>query len=543
MYLRLREDGPEFPIGHDLLLSLADALNLKNGYPALTTALLELGIPSLNKELIDKVELNTEQMDRLWDSGDLETRRTLLYEREFIRKLTDNQAQDILAADDIPMLRQLARWCELLEGDLSGQRLSPAMRDRLWLHLRRHADRRILEELADNNHLPDAIAIPVDERLRLGLPIDNAAFRALRQDEIPALFQAPLSTLMKLAEHTENIRDPDVYRTVLERLAGHPDPAVRLALAEYTTDADILTTLAADPDPDIRAKAEARHPCHSRGPDGVKEKVMMYLRLREDGPEFPIGYGLLLSLAGTLRRRNRYPELTTALLELGIPSLTEKLLNMLRMETEQRDRLWDSGNLETRRALLDNTDFIRELTDNQAQDILAADDIPMLRQLARWCELLEGDLSGQRLSPAMRDRLWLHLRRHADRRILEELADNNHLPDAIAIPVDERLRLGLPIDNAAFRALRQDEIPALFQAPLSTLMKLAEHTENIRDPDVYRTVLERLAAHPDPAVRLALAEHTTDADILTTLAADPDPGIRATAEVRLAHLCEDETED
>lgn len=46
---------------------------------------------------------------------------------------------------------------------------------------------------------------------------------------------------------------------------------------------------------------------------------MMYLRLHENGPEFPIGHDLLLGLARALKRRTSYPDLVTALLELRIP--------------------------------------------------------------------------------------------------------------------------------------------------------------------------------------------------------------------------------
>ena len=55
----------------------------------------------------------------------------------------------------------------------------------------------------------------------------------------------------------------------------------------------------------------------------TKENDMMYLRLHENGPEFPIGHDLLLGLAGALRRGDGYPDLVTALLELHIPSLTK----------------------------------------------------------------------------------------------------------------------------------------------------------------------------------------------------------------------------
>lgn len=278
----------------------------------------------------------------------------------------------------------------------------------------------------------------------------------------------------------------------------------------------------------------------------TKENDMMYLRLHENGPEFPIGHDLLLGLAGALRRGDGYPDLVTALLELHIPSLTKKLLDVLSLETEQMDRLWDSADLGVRRALLEEMDFISNLTDKQAEDIIEADDIAMLRHLAHWIELLEGDLSGQRMSPAKRDALWLHLRQHPDMRIREALAANSDLPDAIAIPVDERLRLDLDLNGNALQDLRLDEIPALLQAPVSDLIDLAMKAENIRNQEVRHAVLEALAAFPDPAVRMELAEYTTeDAAILTKLAVDDDPGVRAAAEENLEELrrCEEEVDE
>ena len=271
---------------------------------------------------------------------------------------------------------------------------------------------------------------------------------------------------------------------------------------------------------------------------------MMYLRLHENGPEFPIGHDLLLRLVRGLRRRGSYPELVTALLELHIPSLTIELLDGFALETEHRDRLWASGDLEVRRALVDDMDFIRNLTDEQAEDIIKADDVFMLCRLARWIELLEGDLSEQRMSPARRDALWLHLRRHPDIRVLQALAANSALPDAIAIPLSERLRLGLDLNYSAFRSLRLDELPALLQASSSDLIALARNAENIPNQEVRHAVLEALLSFPDPAVRMELAESTTkDTAILTRLLADTDPGVRAAARENLEELRRDEEED
>lgn len=276
----------------------------------------------------------------------------------------------------------------------------------------------------------------------------------------------------------------------------------------------------------------------------TKENDMMYLRLHENGPEFPIGHDLLLGLARALGRRGGYPDLVSALLELHIPSLAIELLDGSALETEHRDRLWASGDLEVRRALVDGMDFIRNLTDKQAEDIIEADDVFMLRRLAHWIELLEGDLSEQRMSPARRDALWLHLRQHPDMRVLQALAANSALPDAIAIPVGERLRLGLTLNSSAFRSLRLDEIPALLTVSTSALINLARHVEDIPNQEVRHAVLEALLSFPDPAVRMELAGYTTeDAAILTRLLADTDPGVRAAARENLEELRRIEEEE
>lgn len=208
------------------------------------------------------------------------------------------------------------------------------------------------------------------------------------------------------------------------------------------------------------------------------------------------------------------------------------------------DHLWESGDQNIRRALLSERVFIRDLTDKQAEDIIEDDDIVMLCHLVYWIELLEGDLSEQRLSPAKRDALWLYLRQHPDMRIRDSLADNPDLPSAIAIPVSERLRLGLDLNYSAFRSLRLDELPALLQASSSDLIDLARKVEDIPNQEVRHAVLEVLLSFPDPVVRMELAEHTTkDTAILTRLLADTDPGVRAAARENLEELRRDEEEE
>ena len=261
MYLRLHENGPEFAIGHDLLLGLARALGKRGGYPDLVTALLELHIPSLSTALLNGSGLETEHMDRIWESGDLGVRRVLANDDKFIRKLTDRQAEDIIETDDVFMLRHLACRIESLEDedDLSEYRISPAKRDALLLHLRQHPDMRIRESLANNEDLSDAMTISVSERLRLGLDLNYSVCQELRMDELPAILQLSSSELSDLAIVADMICDQEVRHAVMEALASFPDPAVRMKLAESTTEnAAILAKLAADQDPGVSAAARKK---------------------------------------------------------------------------------------------------------------------------------------------------------------------------------------------------------------------------------------------------------------------------------------------
>ena len=261
MYLRLHENGPEFAIGHDLLLGLARALGKRGGYPDLVTALLELHIPSLSTALLNGSGLETEHMDRIWESGDLGVRRVLANDDKFIRKLTDRQAEDIIETDDVFMLRHLACRIESLEDedDLSEYRISPAKRNALLLHLRQHPDMRIRESLANNEDLSDAMTISVSERLRLGLDLNYSVCQELRMDELPAMLQLSSSELSDLAIVADMICDQEVRHAVMEALASFPDPAVRMKLAESTTEnAAILAKLAADQDPGVSAAARKK---------------------------------------------------------------------------------------------------------------------------------------------------------------------------------------------------------------------------------------------------------------------------------------------
>ena len=204
-------------------------------------------------------------MDSLWRSGGLEVRRALLGQGRFIQQLNAEQAQDILEADDIPILWQLALG--MREEARSLLPSADSIFDRLWRHLREHPDMRVREALARNPHVSPDYAFSVSERFRQDLPFCTTAFSRLQQSDLGMLFKSAHTLLLQLSREIGGIENPSVRKNVIRYLARHPDPLVRHALAGHggiglrlSEDRQLFHTVLMDlsEDPDLRVCAAAR---------------------------------------------------------------------------------------------------------------------------------------------------------------------------------------------------------------------------------------------------------------------------------------------
>lgn len=264
---------------------------------------------------------------------------------------------------------------------------------------------------------------------------------------------------------------------------------------------------------------------------------MATIRLIEGGKEFPIPHSMLKKLASECSEGPHGRELGRALLGLGIPSITEELLREDFLTAEDRDAIWASGDLDLRRQLLRDPDFLTRLTDAQAAEIVEQDDVEMLKVLGGWVErLYPGRDGGLRISGAAADRLIGHIRNHENASVRAELAENSFTPARFYPPLSEYLRNGYDMRSYPFAGLCAEDV-ALFQGQSRDVLEaLAREVENIEDREARKAVIALLAVHPDPEVRLALAENE-DAPRLAQelLAADPDPVIAGLAAERLAN--------
>ena len=262
---------------------------------------------------------------------------------------------------------------------------------------------------------------------------------------------------------------------------------------------------------------------------------MATIRFTEGGREFPIPHSMLKDMAGSCPDGPLGRELGRALLALGIPSVTEELIHKDFLTPEDRDAIWATGDLDLRRRLLRDNDFLSRLTDAQAQEILEQDDVEMLKAVAEWAEhLYPGADGGVRISGAAADRLMEHIRGHENLSVRAALAENSFTPPRFYPPLAEYIRNGYDMRGYPFAGLGVEEVALLKGRSRDLLEALAYHVDDIEDREARKAAVALLAAHPDPEVRLALAENSDAPRLaLELLAGDADPEIAALAGEKL----------
>lgn len=271
--ISLNIQGKEIPLPFSLLLKIAESCPDDAAGEELGNALFELGIPSISEGLVGKDFLSLEQQDALWESGDVDLRRALLGTEKFVSRLSDAQAREIIALDDVQMLENLGGWIEALDfeeddddedDDDEGEaaRLSAELAHMLVKHIRNHENVRVRAALAENWGAPANFMPPFSEYVRYvreGYDINPKSLKTITVEDVQAISQGSRDLLTELATYVEDIGDARARKAAVAMLSGHPDPEVRLALVRnLEAPRQAFKLLAKDDEPEISALARER---------------------------------------------------------------------------------------------------------------------------------------------------------------------------------------------------------------------------------------------------------------------------------------------
>lgn len=246
--------------------------------------------------------------------------------------------------------------------------------------------------------------------------------------------------------------------------------------------------------------------------------------------EFPLNYKLLQIIARMLPQEAHYAPLAKAILTLNVPSITSELISNEILEPSDLDAIWGTGDLELRRALLDESAFLEHLTDAQADEIIGANDHYMLMSVAENADMLLNGDETARLSSKKGKELLKFLSDHADLSVRNAILENEQLEAKWKLPLKEMLENNYQLTVDQLATLTEKDIENLMKTTRDNLVLTAEYVEKIKNKQARQKIAELLAAHPDPKIRLTLAANwEAPQKTLEKLATDADEDVSAKA--------------
>lgn len=260
MNVQLIVNGRTFPVHYQLLLTIVENIPSGAHYREVARALLALGVPSITANLIKSSAewLSRQDLDELWAAGDPDIRRSLMAKPEFVKCLTDAQAQDIIHADDPVMLKSVAEMAILLYPAKAAEpemRLSGAMADALLEHIANSRRPELCQILANSCGTPLTARPAFRKCMESGCDPEKV-FSTIQPEDVGLLDGASMESLRHIASDVERIDSQEAQTRVMELLRTYSDPSVRLALARNRqAPRAALELLLEDAEPDVRLSA------------------------------------------------------------------------------------------------------------------------------------------------------------------------------------------------------------------------------------------------------------------------------------------------
>ena len=271
------------------------------------------------------------------------------------------------------------------------------------------------------------------------------------------------------------------------------------------------------------------------------------LQIKENGKFHEVNYKFLQVLAENLPEDHIYDEIANDLLSLEIPSITEALIHRESITIEQYDAIWEKGTIDIKREMAKEKNFLSNLTDAQAQDIINCNDSRILIYVAfrtryLYPKKMRHGRTGERLSGAMADTLLSYIANHKDPSVQQALFENDSTPLKFIPSLQTMINSG--IYHVQRETLTFEDLPYISKLPRTDLEYTARRIEKIDDEKLRIEVGEVLLHNPDPSVRLELAQNEdAPISILKKLVKDNEPDVAAEAANTLRNLKEDSDDE
>lgn len=338
---------------------------------------------------------DTAQLDETWKTGNKKKRCQLLKNRRFLKMLDEKQANDILDTLEPDLLHCLYKWIKRNPMHV----LPPSPRLTLLTRVKL-----MLAALATHEpELGKGLEAKVRELIRTDAALSMAT------DEFP-----PENVLEDFLHCLASAKFMDSPASMLANAPA--DSGLSLILRHYiwNKEASLLTY-----------QLQQRH--------GLWEEVILKTKEGETGLDLRD----ILTICNYCDLENADPDLVSSLFELGHPLVQEAIIYTGLLNQNQRDRAWQQGNVKVCRKLIGQPEFIRELTNQQAEDIIALGDTHMLQTLAHKIHYLYTaweEIEERRLTPGMRDKLLMYLMESHDKDV-QRLLDMEGIPAEIIMKI------------------------------------------------------------------------------------------------------------
>lgn len=248
----------EFPVNYKLLQYLATRLPNEDNYRPLAKRLTEIGIPSINIALIQSGILENNDMDKLWIDGNINVRRALAWNENFVRKLTDEQSEEIIRENDQELWSGIAENAEDIypEGYYAreqGTRLSQAMADNLFEAMLNSQYAEVRQKLRYKEYIPEKFKLPLIDQIKSGQYSYHAIVNGADESIVETLAHADFNYIDRFANYIQDIENENARIAIGNFLITHSDPYVRLELANNKhAPKEMLQKLLLDSDADVQ---------------------------------------------------------------------------------------------------------------------------------------------------------------------------------------------------------------------------------------------------------------------------------------------------